>query len=67
MKQRELISVISDEIKKLDKVSDIEETDPTKVAVEVMARKLAREKLENILLPLTEVKKVAFNNKEYTV
>ena len=67
MKKDELVSVISAEIKDLDKISDIEETDPTKVAVEVRARKLAREKLENILQPLTGGKKVAFNNQDFAM
>lgn len=62
------IALVSSEIQSLDSVDDIVSEDPVKVAIEVMARKLAREKLKKILEPLTEVQgSKKFNKDEYSM
>lgn len=49
---KEFVHFLDSEASKLDKSSDIVETDPIKVAVEVMARKIAYKKIMDILEPL---------------
>jgi len=49
---RLLIEFIAEKVDEVDSVSNIEATSPIEVAVEVKARKLAREKLTEILSAL---------------
>ncbi|HED38065.1 MAG TPA: hypothetical protein ENI76_07460 [Ignavibacteria bacterium] len=49
---KEFAQYIAEEIKKIDIVSDIEVTDPVKVAIEVKAKKIASNKLAGILSAL---------------
>ncbi len=46
---KDLTQYIATKIQEIDVVFDIQSTDPVEVAVEVMARKLAAEKLREIL------------------
>ena len=60
---------VSDQINKLNDLDSIEVDDPVLVAVEVKARKLAKERIKGILAPLIEITedKVEFNKNDYTV
>ena len=66
---KSFIAYVSDEIKKLDTLDEIETDVPELVAIEVKARKLARTKLASILKPLLDMNEGSgkFNNKEYVV
>ena len=66
---QKFVVFISKEIKKLDTLDEIETDDPIKVAIEIKARKLAFNKLKDILEPLLDISedKVKFNGKEYVV
>lgn len=66
---KEFISFMLQEMKKLETINDIETNDPTLVAIEVKARKLAYKKIEDIIKPMIslENEKVVFNKKEYIV
>lgn len=46
---KELFKYIAQQLHSIDSVSDIKPTDPVEVAVEVRARAIATEKLQNIL------------------
>ena len=63
---KEFIPILLREAKKLDTVTDIKTKVPAEIAVEVEARKLAYNKIVDILKPLIDSREVdKFNLKEY--
>lgn len=61
------ISHVKIEIEMLDKIGEINTDNPEVLALEIKARKIAHDKLIDILEPLLDISdlKVNFSNKEY--
>lgn len=64
---KEFVSFVVNEIKTLNTLDDVEVEDPIMAAVEVKARKLALEKLTNIIKPMMQLTETGakFSNNEY--
>lgn len=64
---KEFISFVQQEMESLNTIKDIEAEVPELVAIEIKAKKMAYDKLKDILEPLLNVQERSsiFNNKEY--
>jgi len=64
---KEFVFFVVNEIKTLNTLDDVEVEDPIMAAVEVKARKLALEKLTNIIKPMMQLTETGakFSNNEY--
>ena len=66
-KVQKLLKFLVEEMDKLNSIDDIELGDPVLVAIEVKARKLAFNKIKEVIKPILEASKIElkFNRQDY--